>query len=272
MMNKSDRFKNIIIVILVTLLVVTSGYIILDKTSILKENSSKESKNVTEKKEDNLEEKRENIRDLTNEEINTLTIAIEKVYNVEFASFYPLENLEVISNQRLLGFGYRYTHKSANVLASDIDNIIAKYFGDRRRVSHEDINCTLENIALYQYDSTSNSYHVNENHPGHGGGDSTILVDSKVLYLSGTVKDEREYTVNMKVLYGGKSGDVMGPNNAYYKSYHDTTPVIGDTDSINDLVINEDTIRSIASSLPITTYQFVKDKNNNYGLKSVTIQ
>jgi len=89
MMNKSDRFKNIIIVILVTLLVVTSGYIILDKTSILKENSSKESKNVTEKKEDNLEEKRENIRDLTNEEINTLTTAIEKVYNVEFASFYP---------------------------------------------------------------------------------------------------------------------------------------------------------------------------------------
>lgn len=268
---KKNNTQTILIVILTTISALSLGYIALDKTNIL---SSKDSNSKKEVKKENKVQEKETTRDLTQDEINILKKSIEEVYNTKFASYYPLGNLNTISNQKLLMFAHDacIVESTRDVIQSTaMDNIIARYFGDFK-VQHEDIICTVDNIPMYKYDSATNTYTYNENHPGHGGADSTTVRDSKTLYLSGTVKDEKEYTINMKVLYGGKAADIVGPNNAYYKSYSDTTPVVGDTSSYEDLVVDENTIKNIQDKLPTTTYTFIKDQNDNYGLKSVTIQ
>ena len=60
-------------------------------------------------------------------------------------------------------------------------DLIHKYFGQDRTVTHENIICPTENQPLYIYDASTETYTQNANHPGHGGGSTGIITDNNVV-------------------------------------------------------------------------------------------
>lgn len=172
-------------------------------------------------------------------------------------------------------FAFYNAENKSSFTKKQVEDLIHKYFGKDRTVTHENIICPTENQPLYIYDASTETYTQNANHPGHGGGSTGIITDNKIYYLDGTITSNI-VTINAKVVYGYVLGDTNGPRNAYFKSFLDakaaSNPVIGDINSDNDITVSDTDIKNIADSLPTTTYTFEHDATGNYILKSVTIK
>ena len=237
----------------------------------LTSNKETKTKNTTEKTNTKSDDK-SSTRQLTEAEKATITSSIVNTYNKYFASYYPLLNTNNITNQDLLMFAFYNAENKSSFTKKQVEDLIHKYFGKDRTVTHENIICPTENQPLYIYDASTETYTQNANHPGHGGGSTGIITDNKIYYLDGTITSNI-VTINAKVVYGYVLGDTNGPRNAYFKSFLDakaaSNPVIGDINSDNDITVSDTDIKNIADSLPTTTYTFEHDATGNYILKFI---
>lgn len=264
-MRESKKNKNliIIIIILVAALLATTSYIIYD--SLFK------NEEVTEEKEnqgrdDNQEEVK--TRTLTATEQEALLAQIED-YTTTLAGAYPIDDQHPLTNQQALSFALiKLESLGTDFLESELDSVLEKYFGINHPYSHENIECFLGDGPLYIYNSAKREYTFQDIH-GHGG---YGMYPVEIYYLDGTT-DEKNYTVQVNILYANYCGGTCGPTTNYYTtpedSVNDTNPILGPYEYTHTITNSQ--YESIKSYLPVTTFTFEKDMDGNYGLKSVTL-
>ncbi len=262
----------VVIVILVIAILGLVGYICYDKGIIFNKKESTENKNTK----DDSTKKKDVVRELTVAEEESFTERITEINN-NFDIDYPISDVTKIDNQKLLSFASVNAKKDYNnsFPASDVESIIRKYFGNNIKVNHENILCSLDKVPFYDYDSSSKSYKFHENHPGHGGGSSSVPI-----YYFGVEKatmiNDKKVVIDSKIIYGNSRGDTWGPNNCYYKSVQDslnhTNQILGDYSKEEELELTDDMIKSVKDKLPTTTYTFEKDGDGYFNLISIIIK
>ena len=256
--KKKSNKRVIVIIILIIALLGISGYIIYDKT-INKEEPGKE------KKEPKIKEPE--IKEVTEEEKNTLLEQIN-VYTPYFADNYPITEKSTLDNQEVLYFAsMQLENKFSDFMESDLEKVLEKYFGKDHPYVHEDIDCFAGDGVLYKYDSAKRTYEYEDMH-AHGG---KTIYRSTVFFVEGKSEDDTTYKIQTQILYTTSAGDTVGPRDRYYTSanqeYDDY--ILGPYGE--DHEVTEEEYQSIKNKIPITTFTFEKDEDNNYGLKSVTI-
>lgn len=248
-----------------------SGYIVYDKFF------SKNTKAPVKEKA-KTENKKTSTRKLNESEISELMTKI-KTYNKYISSNYPIKNISDFSKDKLFDFSIKIminednSTDGDNISADKLDEIITKYFGNSIKLEHKDILCSNDNEILYNYNKENKTYSINYNHPGHGGG--AIGRDGYEHYIEGSISNETDIVISTKNLYSGYCSDICGPIDSYYKNFEDSVsgenPVIKKDNVNDDYLVTENDYDSIKDSIPITTYKFIKDKNGNYYLVSVSI-
>ena len=250
--KKSNKGVIVIIILIIALLGI-SGYIIYDK-AINKEGIRKEKKEPE-------------IKEVTEEEKNTLLEQIN-VYTPYFADSYPITEKSTLDNQEVLYFAsMQLENKFSDFMESDLEKVLEKYFGKDHPYVHEDIDCFAGDGVLYKYDSAKRTYEYEDMH-AHGG---KTIYRSTVFFVEGKSEDDTTYKIQTQILYTTSAGDTVGPRDRYYTSanqeYDDY--ILGPYGE--DHEVTEEEYQSIKNKIPITTFTFEKDEDNNYGLKSVTI-
>ena len=250
--KKSNKGVIVIIILIIALLGI-SGYIIYDK-AINKEEPGKEKKEPE-------------IKEVTEEEKNTLLEQIN-VYTPYFADSYPITEKSTLDNQEVLYFAsMQLENKFSDFMESDLEKVLEKYFGKDHPYVHEDIDCFAGDGVLYKYDSAKRTYEYEDMH-AHGG---KTIYRSTVFFVEGKSEDDTTYKIQTQILYTTSAGDTVGPRDRYYTSanqeYDDY--ILGPYGE--DHEVTEEEYQSIKNKIPITTFTFEKDEDNNYGLKSVTI-
>lgn len=264
MKEKKSRKLIVIIVILAIALLASTSYIIYDKVWKKEEKTEEKEKTKTD-----VPKKEEKERILTEEEQTQIENQI-KEYTSAFADSYPIDEETPLENQKALNFALvKRGTLGENIMESDIEKILENYFGKDHSYRHEDIDCFIGDGVLYQYNSAKREYIFQDTH-GHGGPGTFT---AQIYYIDGTVKDN-QYTVNVHILYGDYCGGVCGPILSYYKTAEDSmngeNPVLGPYEDYHTITNEE--YESVKANLPITTFSFEKDEDNNYGLKAVELK
>lgn len=265
-MNKKKKKINMLITILILILIIISNHIIYDK--ILK--SQKEENVLKQKLKENPNQAEQNsIRELREEEQEILLDQIKK-YNLSFASSYPITDLKPLNNQSALMFALKMTTKTGqDLMESDIEKELRKYFGKDHPYVHEDIECFLEDGPLYKYNRTKNIYLYQYIH-AHG---ELGFYPSELYFVSGVVKNNKNFQIKVKILYADYCSGTCGPIQGYYAS-------ISEAENKNEYILEpyidfhnltEVQYQTIQEKVPTTTFNFEKDNEGNYGLKSVII-
>lgn len=259
--KKSNKGLIIIIIILVIALLAASGYIIYDKV-IKKEEVTEENKTQEEE-----QEQQPVTRNIAEEE---QTILLDQItaYTTYFADSYPLSEKSSFNNQDVLYFAsMQLENRFSDFMESDLEKVLEKYFGKDHPYVHEDIDCFAGDGVLYKYDSAKRTYEYEDMH-AHGG---KTIYRSTVFFVEGKSEDDTTYKIQTQILYTTSAGDTVGPRDRYYSSanqeYDDY--ILGPYGE--DHEVTEEEYQSIKNKIPITTFTFEKDEDNNYGLKSVTI-
>lgn len=260
--KKKTNFKLIAIIFLLVGLGLLVTSIVINKI-----NSNPKEKNDQTNKNNSTE----NIRELTKTETEILREKME-VISQYFGEYYPLESIDSISNQTLLQ-RMRIISKVefSSFSATDLDSTMIKYFGNSKKLIHEDILCAYKNHeTLYLYDANNNNYNYNENHGGHGG--SGFISKVKVYDVAGMIKDEKTVTVMAKILYGNYCSDICISGYSYYTNYptNDATPILSSTEA-EEYIITDEKYNEIVDLIPVTTFIFKKESDGNYTLKKVSL-
>lgn len=261
-MKEKNKGLIITIIILAIFLFATTGYIIYDKVITKEEVEEKENNEQEE-----VVEEDHPARELTEEEQSILTEQI-KEYSTYLAMDYPVADIRAISNQSALQFALYELNVSGNdFMESDLEKQLKKYFGNNHPFIHEDIECYLDHEPLYTYDSATREYTFQDIH-GHGG---SGYYRPTVFFVDGTAKDNT-YTVEVNIIYADYCSGLCGPMMTYYKTSGDS---INSTNEIlsfdEEHQVTEEEYQMVKDTLDITTFTFEKDKENNYGLKTVDI-
>ena len=259
--KKSNTGLKVIIVILVLALLGVAGYICYDKGII--KLSKKEAK-------EDIIDNNKHDKELSQGEIDDLTDFAKEISN-NFAIYYPLEDFNEIDNQELLFWAMRRIGFNDLITEKEIEEQVAKYFGDKIKVKHEDIECpTDDEEPIYLHED--GGYVPNPNHFGHG---MTQKPQAALFYVSGE-KENNLITANFKILYSNTCGDTCFLS-SYYKSYEDSVKGInalleGDENSEEGPGVNltEDLYKSVEVRIPVTTFK-VEKTDMGYILKSVKV-
>lgn len=264
--NKKTKSRGLIIlcIILTILLIGSIGYIVYDK--LVLDNKISDNKKDKPKAEDKEDVK----RSLTDSEQSTLLEQV-KVYNASFSDSYPITNIKDLSNQSKLYFAFSNLklNSLSNFMESDLEKVINKYFGLASEIVYEDIICPIDNKVFFKYDSARRDYSFINDH-GHGGSGTYITTN---YYVDGNVINEKEIIIDVNIIYSDYCSDTCGPTTGYYKNVNDA---LNSTNSLFSPTSDEYTFtnsdyQKIKDKLDITRFTFIKDKDGNYGLKSVTI-
>ena len=217
---------------------------------------------VTEtKKEEEKEEIKEEIfkeADLSESEKTKLKEIIEIL--PEKASLTNLE--KDLTNNEKISFAMAYdslinNHASPYLSGTIIKNILSQSFGSDLNVKLENIKCSLCDVDYYIYDSKTDVYGLNPEHPGHGAsgidaynvvnsykqnGNKIVLEVDKMYYAT---SDSFEFAG-----YYSNYNDLI--NNKNYKEIKDEN-LWGDFESVYKLE---------KDNLPTYTYTFEKAGDN----------
>ena len=270
--KKTNKGLIVIIIILILLVLGLVGYICYDKGLIFKSKSVvQEEERTTEKEEIST------TRDLTEEEKKEFEDIITRI-NPYFSQYYPVNNLSaMVDNQELLLFVTRQLGFSReSFTASEVEEIVKKYFGNTLKVNHENILCSIDKEPYYIYDSSTSTYTkapMDLYSHGHDGLGYMSVIYS---FVSGKVKDEKTVEINSHLLYEGYRGSTWGPTTAYYSNYSDcknyTNPVYEAENKDEDIEFTDQLYQSIKDKFPITTYTFEKNSEGYYDLISVMVK
>ena len=256
-----------IIIILLLGLCGSVGYIVYDKVMVQEEIVQKEGKNS--KGEKGVEEKSN--KSLTEKDVSVFMKKIDFL-NTYYSKKYPVEDISKISNQDVLLLGEVYashgiftqggvTGFTGNVIREGVISII----GSDYSVKMEDINCFAGDGVLYQYNASTDEYHKIGNH-GHDGIRSER---NKAFFQDGTYDLEKDmYEIRVKVVSSDGCGGTCGPRINFYDAFQ-LDKVIYNTEEDTDY----DTVyQKVSDQLSTITYQFIKNSDGGYGLKSVTLK
>ncbi len=259
--------KGLVVVIIVLLLGLCGsvGYIVYDKVMV------KDSVVSVEEKEKNEEKEKVSVKELTEKDVSTFIQKID-FFNTFFSNHYPIEDVSKLSNQDvlLLGEVYAerglYTQGGVTGLTGDmLRESVISIFGADYPLKLEDINCFMGDGVLYQYNSQNNEFHMvgNHGHDGIGGG------RNKAYFQDGTYNPETDtYEIHVKVVSSSGCGGTCGPRVDFYDAFHfDKSIYDTQEDTDYDVVYKE-----VSDKLSIVTYQFIKNSDGGYGLKSVTME
>lgn len=270
--QNNKKSKGLIIVIIILGLVVLGliGYIAYDKLSEKDSNP----KTKEENKKDIKEVVKDTARELTDDEKNRFEDIITKI-NQYFSKYYPVTNPQtIIANDELLTFALvRIGYSNESFTGDEVVKIIKTYFGNSVSVTNKDIICAIDNEPFYTYNATTNMYKKSSYSHGHDG---IGFMDSKYFFESGSVKDDKEFTINAKVLYAGYRSGTWGPTSEYFGSYEDakkgTNALYKSDNEDEDINLTDDLYQSIKDKFPTTTYKFEKNSEGYYDLLSITVK
>ena len=255
MMKDKKNTSKVLIIILILVIITLLGYIIYDK-GIRKEEIKEENK-----------QEETTIRKINKQEEKILLNQIT-AYTTYLADSYPITENKPLENQEALYFAYQnLENKDIQFSENDLEKVLEKYFGKNHPYIHENINCFVGDGPLYEYDSTQKIYIYQDIH-GHGG---KPCYQPSVYLVDGKVTSNKKYKIKTHILYANGTGDTLAPSERYYTSIHKDYDdyVLGPYDQEHQ--VTEEEYQSIKDQIPITTFTFEKDEDNNYGLKSVTI-
>lgn len=268
--EKTNNKKYIIIITILSILLLTTiGYITYDKIIF------KEKPKVEEKQEKNEnEEKQDKIITLEETEVSNLLEQIN-IYNKYIGELYPIEDTTKVSNSEILSFAYlNIPNLSLNegFMQTEIEKVVAKYFGSDFSITHDNIMCFAENEIIFKYNTATRKYDYYGEH-GHGG---PTVNGSYTYFIDGTYNEAKKvYTINTKVLYREAVGDTIGPDTAYYANAQDGLNHTNELYKLEDSEIGNITAdkvyQKIQDNLKTTTYEFKVDEEGNYGLTRVII-
>lgn len=265
--RKTGKGQIFAIIILVLLLIANCSYIVYDKL-YLKNKSHLINYESEEEKEEN-EEIEVKSRSLSFAEKKILLEQIE-AYNNVLSISYPIVDIKTFDNQQKLLFAYVNSGVSGQkeFMQGDLRKVIDAYFGKDSDTNYENINCFNNDGVFYVYDEARRTYTLEGMH-GHDGLPSYSTTN---YYLDGTVTNEKEYKVNVQIIYHRYCGGTCGPALNFYKSAHDARDKINTVLKLEEeRELTENDYESIKEKLDITTFLFEKDSNGNFGLKSVRI-
>lgn len=267
--EKTNNKKYIIIItILSILLLVSIGYIAYDKIA------PKETPKTEEKQEEEETEEQDKIVTLEELEVSNLLEQID-VYNKYIGELYPLEDTTNISNSEILSFAYLNIPNlslSEGFMQTELEKVVAKYFGSDFPITHDNIMCFAENEIIFKYNPATRKYDYYGEH-GHGG---PTVNGAYTYFIDGTYNEAKKvYTINTKVLYREAVGDTVGPDTAYYGSAQDglnhTNELYKLEESEIGIITADEVYQKIQDNLKITTYEFKVDEEGNNGLTKVII-
>lgn len=270
--NKSNKSLVIIIIILSILLLGTTGFIVYDKV-LTKEESKEESKTETQEQ----QPQEDKITPVTESQVSKMMNQI-KVYNEKLSTKYPIQSISNIDAVSIIDMTYLKIPNlqfgaNASFMQTDLEKVVAEYFGNEYELIHQDIPCFCTDKILFKYDSAKRNYTFNGTH-GHGG---TTYNEGYAHFIDGTYNEtQKVYTINTKVLYRDAIHGISGPATTYHKT---ATDAVNNTNSIYTVPEHEvmtlqpgTVYDKVKEQLPITTYEFKVDNEGNYGLTKVTIK
>lgn len=187
-----------------------------------------------------------------------------------------VSDVSKLTKDDLFWFVYYSSSNKEEILLKDVNKVTQKYFGVD--IEPGDILCNSNHDGdgeyLYIYNEKNQSFSLNPDHPGHGGGGIISVVYNR--YVS-SKKNDNTYEVVVNKIFSNTLGDTsIGPN-GFYPSYSDA---LSYKDKLFDVKYNdndemvtdiEKEFKGIDSSkLNEYKYTFVK-KNNSYVLSKYEI-
>jgi len=173
---------------------------------------------------------------------------------LQLASIYVVGNISTASSQPILGFGSGKIVEGLNY-----------FFGSDYEYKLEDINCESNDGIIFKYNKENEMFE----RVGIHGHDGFTNVRTKAFFQDATLDEEKgEITINVKVLNAGNCAGTCGPKNSFSGGIY--------SDHKNRIVYEakeetsfEDAYAHCSKDIPITTYKFIKNKDQNYGIKSI---
>ena len=259
--NKVNKGLIVINIILLLALLGTSFYIVYDK--VLRKDE------VITTKSNNTDQVVDSKVEIPEVELNTIISQITDV-STYLADCYPFFATEPLDNQKALYFGLSMLDVMGDdFMESDLEKVWDEYFGVDHPYIHQDIMCEMDGEVLYSYDSARREYFYQDIH-GHGG---SARFQPYVYFVDGEVVQEKEYLVDVNILYASNNYGTSGPRTAYYtevEEQDENTMILGPYDGDHD--ITEEEYVSVQEELPVLRFRFLKDDDGNYGLVEVKLQ
>lgn len=257
--------------VLITIIVCLIAFIVYDKV-LSNDNDNKEQVENNQQTEnndvnkDNEQETKEEKVTLTDTEKKDLLNKIDD-YNtdIRITQNYPIADINSLDNSVKLNFLYGKTINSVNenFTKDDLKTVANNYFYSGFTFTNENIICSYEKTPLYTYNNSTGIYTFNDGH-GHGGGEYNR---TKAYYVDGIYNESTKiYTFDIKVLYGETCSDVCGPITKYYSDNKLSNLVYKVEEELKEF---DDVYSIVKDKLPTTKYNFYKNSNGKFVLKSV---
>lgn len=281
---ETNKILIVVIVILSILLLGTIGFIIYDKIIAQEDTKTEEVQNQI--KDDTKTEENQNKQpELKEDKIVPITeqkasVMLEQIdtYNLKLSKFYPIDDINKIDSTTVVDMTYtkipniRY-EKDANFMQSDLEKVVAKYFGNEYKVIHQDIPCFCNDKIVFKYNSAKRNYTFYGMH-GHGGG--SLINIGYTYFIDGTYNEtQNKYIINTKVMYRDSFSDVGGPTTGYYATASDamnkTNPIYIVNENEIETLQPETVYNKVKEQIRITSYEFRVDSDGNYGLTKVSL-
>ncbi len=266
--KKVSTGQKIWIFLLTVFFIINCSYIVYDKVflpSLLFKKKTLESRDISEKE----IKKEKTVRPLSMAEEKMLLEQIDD-YNTYLSLEYPISSVFQLSNQKKLLFAYSNMEKlnRREFMQSELKKNVEYYFGKHCNISYEDILCEKGDGNLYIYDDTRKVYTLDGEH-SHDGISS---FSTHSFYVDGKVYDEKEYQVDVNVIYASYCNGTCEETLSYYQSAKDAME--GDHSIITREEAGEFTeydYEKVKNQLETMRFTFQKDDKGNYGLVSVTL-
>ena len=289
MKDKGLQIAIIVLLVVLICVVVFFGY------KNMANNSSKDKDTEEKEKKKDKEDKKEKLEDASKEDIELMLKVSREFYDFDKdgGSFDKLVNQDKINLLLKLEELNLFSDK---VTGQRLKDAAKKYFGDDVIVLLEDIKCSAydslhkqnpEEGMMVKYDSQSDTYIYNDNHPGHGGGSMKSVYSH--LYLDNIEKEDNKYLFKIKAYYTEewRNGDTYGPKtkddniyltydnagertNAFITNVSNTYPDICTSEYMDEINANvyecdyDKLYEKIKKNLKTSyTFIFTRDSNNN---------
>lgn len=267
---KNNNNKNIIIAIVVTIIICLIIFICYDKST----NNNKQNTNNNQEQENNNQNEEQETNILT-DELYSLIGRVEHIMNIQqLQKTLPLTNINSIDNQEILMFAINQAGWNEKFTSQEIENIIKDFVGTEYKVKHENINCSVTNEALYEYNNNTKTYTFNRNHSDH---ESSGNHSAYTKYINNSIIDNT-YTINFKITYS----NLIQDEDFAYKYYKNITDAENDQNLLFECpwnenegyyeAMNDEYFKTFENELPTTTFVFEKNNDGTFNLKNITVK
>lgn len=215
-LNNNKGSKKGFIIIITLLVLIIAGLLVYmfvikgdDKDKKSTDNTNNTNNTENNNNNNNNNDDNNNTNNTTNTESRNLTDK-EQADLIEMIDTYGLDSLATkvdgkisgINNRLLLNSTYsKYLNQDIFTTTYNASDM-SKYFKEAFNITvtnFTDIICPYDNEVMYKYDSSTNTYTSNEEHPGHGG---EVVPKDDAHYIVKTNTNGEDYVVDIIFVYG----------------------------------------------------------------------